>query len=441
MSALTVERVLAWRPEALSSAAGELEPTADGLDQSQHRVRAAGDALGGEWTGPAAAAAQQRISADTRDAAQLAAAVRSAQSALRSGAGALGGARSDLLGVVHDARGRGFSVANDGSVTPPATPPVMYGTQPGAAQAAQAAYDDALTRAQAEAQRLADAVGTALAAAGRADSATATSLQAVQIPQGLRERVDSFVGRLRDSHDMYAALGKAGGLAVGGKALKDAWKLFSKGKAFGQYLSNSLRAAVAAGPAARFLTGSGEVADAAAFLRFQALMGKADTALGVFRIGRAPTWLVGARTVAGKAFLPLTVVSGLGDVVTGGGYTGACGWATRGFGLAGAGGAVAVLAMANPVGIAVGGAAVLAYGAWSLGNFVYDHRQEIGRFASSAASWTGDRLGDAGAAVSQASDWAGSRIADAGRGLGQAASKVSGVLSAGLNAIPLPHLF
>jgi len=331
VSALTVERVLARRPEALASAAGELEPTADGLDQSQHRVRAAGDALGGEWTGPAAA--QQRISADTRDAAQLAAAVRSAQSALRSGAGALGGARSDLLGVVHDARGRGFSVANDGSVTPPATPPVMYGTQPGAAQAAQAAYDDALTRAQAEAQRLADAVGTALAAAGRADSATATSLQAVQIPQGLRERVDSFVGRLRDSHDVYAALGKAGGLAVGGKALKDAWKLFSKGKAFGQFLSNSLRAAVAAGPAARFLTGSGEVADAAAFLRFQALMGKADTALGVFRIGRAPTWLVGARTVAGKAFLPLTVVSGLGDVVTGGGYTGARGWATRGFGL------------------------------------------------------------------------------------------------------------
>jgi len=321
----------------------------------------------------------------------------------------------------------------------------MYGTQPGAAQAAQAAYDDAVTWAQAEAQRLADAVGTALAAAGRADSATATSLQAVQIPQGLRERVDSFVGRLRDSHDMYAALGKAGGLAVGGKALKDAWKLFSKGKAFGQYLSNSLRAAVAAGPAARFLTGSGEVADAAAFLRFQALMGKADTALGVFRIGRAPTWLVGARTVAGKAFLPLTVVSGLGDVVTGGGYTGARGWATRGFGLAGAGGAVAVLAMAmamaNSVGIAVGGAAVLAYGAWSLGNFVYNHRQEIGRFASSAASWTGDRLGDAGAAVSQASDWAGSRIADAGRGLGEAASKVSSVLSAGLNAIPHPHLF
>jgi len=82
VSALTVERVLARRPEALASAAGELEPTADGLDQSQHRVRAAGDALGGEWTGTAAAAAQQRISADTRDAAQLAAAVRTAQSDL-----------------------------------------------------------------------------------------------------------------------------------------------------------------------------------------------------------------------------------------------------------------------------------------------------------------------------------------------------------------------
>jgi hypothetical protein len=82
VSALTVERVLARRPEALASAAGELEPTADGLDQSQHRVRAAGDALGGEWAGPAAAAAQQRISADTRDAAQLAAAVRTAQSDL-----------------------------------------------------------------------------------------------------------------------------------------------------------------------------------------------------------------------------------------------------------------------------------------------------------------------------------------------------------------------
>jgi hypothetical protein len=95
----------------------------------------------------------------------------------------------------------------------------------------------------------------------------------------------------------------------------------------------------------------------------------------------------GARTAAGKAFLPLTVVSGAADVVTGGGYEGWRDPATRVAGAAGAAGAGALLISASPflftlgpVGVAVAGAAVLAYGAWSIGNFVYDNRKAIAAF-------------------------------------------------------------
>jgi len=95
----------------------------------------------------------------------------------------------------------------------------------------------------------------------------------------------------------------------------------------------------------------------------------------------------GARTVAGKAFLPLTLVSGLADIRTGGGYEGWRDPATRVAGATGVAGATALLISASPflftlgpVGFAVAGAAVLAYGAWSIGNFVYDHRKAIAAF-------------------------------------------------------------
>jgi len=95
----------------------------------------------------------------------------------------------------------------------------------------------------------------------------------------------------------------------------------------------------------------------------------------------------GARTVAGKAFLPLTVVSGLVDIRTGGGHEGWRDPATRVAGAVGVAGAGALLVSASPllftlgpVGVAVAAAAVLAYGAWSIGSFVYDNRKAIAAF-------------------------------------------------------------
>lgn len=98
-----------------------------------------------------------------------------------------------------------------------------------------------------------------------------------------------------------------------------------------------------------------------------------------------------ALTAAGRAFLPLTAMSGIGDVISGGGYDGWRDPVTRVAGAAGAGGAVLLmvsttpyLVTLGPVGAAIAGAAVLAYGAWIIGSFVYDHRQAIGEFLGRA---------------------------------------------------------
>ncbi|HEY0187259.1 MAG TPA: hypothetical protein VGC67_07205 [Cellulomonas sp.] len=142
--------------------------------------------------------------------------------------------------------------------------------------------------------------------------------------------------------------------------------------------------------------------------------------------------VIGSRAagLVGKAFLPVTIASGGIDAWTGGGYDGARGWTTRGLGLAGAVGAGYILAaplglfMATPVGLAVAGAAVLAYGAWSLGNLVWDHREAIGAFLSAAGTAVQDGWSAAGGALSGAADWADDavhavtdRVADVGRGL------------------------
>ncbi len=134
---------------------------------------------------------------------------------------------------------------------------------------------------------------------------------------------------------------------------------------------------------------SAPITDYQTFLRN---MGASDDALKAFMNGKADgglaRFLIGSRAarIAGKAFLPLTVATGAFDAVTGGGYDGARGWATRGFGLAGAAGGGALLASSaglialGPVGVGIAGAAVLGYGAWTLGNYVYDHWDDITAF-------------------------------------------------------------
>ncbi|MGH8777011.1 MAG: hypothetical protein ACRDWI_18305 [Jiangellaceae bacterium] len=99
------------------------------------------------------------------------------------------------------------------------------------------------------------------------------------------------------------------------------------------------------------------------------------------------------RQVAGRVFLPATIVGGVVDAGTGGGYDGGRGVATRALGAAGAAGAVGVLALTNPVGLTVAGGAVLAYGAWSLGNLAWDNRRAIGSFVRRSAGAIRSALG------------------------------------------------
>lgn len=115
------------------------------------------------------------------------------------------------------------------------------------------------------------------------------------------------------------------------------------------------------------------------------------------RLGTVGKFLGVGGKVIGKLALPLTIVSGIQDAFTGGGYSGWRGWTDRGMGILGAVGAGVLIAgefalIANPVGLGIAGAAVLAYGAWQLGNLIYDNRQAIAHAATAAWKWGGDML-------------------------------------------------
>lgn len=132
----------------------------------------------------------------------------------------------------------------------------------------------------------------------------------------------------------------------------------------------------------------------------------------------------------GKAFLPLTAITGVVDVFTGGGHDGWRGWATRGFGLAGAAGAAtlllggAALVASAPVTATVAAVAVTAYGLWSAGSYVYDNWGTIRDTATRAVTQVGETAGRAWEGISKGYDsaigWArgllggGPRLAGAG---------------------------
>ena len=140
--------------------------------------------------------------------------------------------------------------------------------------------------------------------------------------------------------------------------------------------------------------------------------------------------LPGLGKLLGKAFLPLTAITGVVDVFTGGGYEGWRGWATRGFGLAGAAGAAtlllggAALVASAPVTATVAAVAVTAYGLWSAGNYVVDNWGTIRDTATRAVTQVGQTAGRAWDGISSgyesAIGWArgllggGHRLAGAG---------------------------
>lgn len=130
--------------------------------------------------------------------------------------------------------------------------------------------------------------------------------------------------------------------------------------------------------------------------------------------------------VVGRGSFVLGGVMGAVDTVTGGGYDGARGWATRGFGLAGMTGSLALVASLatgiaftlTPVGAAIAMGAVLAYTAWSIGNLVWDHRETIGGWFTAAGRGIRGAADRAREGVAAAGSWLGDRVRQAvSRGL------------------------
>ena len=423
MTALTIAQVRTWRPADLDTAAAAVGEASTQVDEQARALSRTLEQALTEAQGYWAMAASERAAEEARTGARLADALDHARVALRTGATDIGHARTRLLDTIAGAESEGYTVGDDGSVTAPTLPPVM--TSPEGAAAAAAERNAEQDRLNDRAGALAADIGAALAGVDSADAATAGSLGGIDIPQTLESAVEAYIERAITSRDLLGALGTAGGAVTLGLVLKKSVGLFGRSRSFLDFLRAS----------------SAPITDYQTFLRN---MGAGDDALRAFVNGAADggfaRFLIGSRAaqVAGKAFLPLTVVTGAMDAVTGGGYDGARGWATRGFGLAGAAGGGALLASSaglialGPVGVGIAGAAVLGYGAWTLGNYVYDHWDDITEFGGAALEWTGDRLGDAYDAASAATDWAGDRLEDAGDTLEDVGSSALDTVSFGL---------
>ena len=420
MTALSIEQVRAWHPGALDTAATGLKKAHRVVEAESKSLKATMDQASSGWTGPAADAAGERAADSARTGYRLADALETARSALATGASEIGRSRTHLLQVISDARANGFTVGSDGSVTARTLPPVM--TTPDDASGALAARNKRQEKLNKEADHIAADITRALQQVSDADGRAATKLTGIEIPQILESAVDAYLERAWASKDLISALGAtaAGGLALA-QTLKNSFKVFGKSKALLSFLKSS----------------SAPISDYGTFLRN---MGAADDAIAEFMKGKAnggfARFLVGSKAARflGKAFLPLTVLTGAMDAFTGGGYEGSRGWATRGFGAAGAVGAGTLLASSaglialGPVGLGIAGGAVLAYGAWSAGNYIWDHRQQIADFTKGAATWVGDTATDAyqatTGAVSDAKDWAGDQLsgaADTAKDMGKSA--------------------
>jgi uncharacterized protein YukE len=409
VTALSIEQVRAWHPETLGAAAGSVHEAGAAVESEADAVKAEIDTASASWHGSAADAAVERALGEARSGYALADALESARTALDTGASEIGAARTHLLDVISAAEAQGFTVASDGAVTAPTLPPVMSSPEQAAAASADRNRRQGLLNDQATS--IAGDIARALQGVVEADARTADNLTGIPVPQSLESAVDAYLDRAWASKDLIGALGAsaAGGIALV-QALKNSFKVFGKSKALLSFFKNA----------------SAPITDYETFLRD---MGAADDAIAEFMKGKAnggfARFLVGSKAskLLGKAFLPLTVVTGAVDAITGGGYDGARGWATRGFGAAGAIGAGALLASSaglialGPVGLGIAGAAVLAYGAWSAGNFLWDHRQQIADFTGKAASWVGDTASSAyhatTDALSNATDWAGDQLSGA----------------------------
>jgi len=383
--------VSGWRPGSLVAAADRLVGAAASVsDDAAACRRHLGDAVddaGGAW----ATTARSRADQEARRGQALADALTGAATALRSGAEALDRARGVLLAAVDHAQAAGFGVSAEGRVVAPAQPPppadlapldqLGWEVAPEQREAARLVED---RRAAHEAE-----IAGALAGAAAADEALADSVAGLEIPETLPSMLAAHQARTQLlGGDPVAALGTAGGAVVVARAANDTRSFVNGGRRLHRYADLARQGA--AGPVLE------------------------DARRGVAHgTSRNPVL-----KVLGRVSMPLTIVSGAEDTLTGGGYDGARGWATRGFGAAGAVGAGVVMAGAvlAPAAVVAGGAAVLAYGAWTTGNYVVDHWDQVEDAWEAADEWVEEQRDEAVEEVGQAVDWAHERLDAAGSG-------------------------
>lgn len=392
MTAVTVSAVTGWRPGELAAVADRLVAAAASVDDDARAVRRhLGDAVddaGGAWATTAASRAAQ----EARRGQALADALTAAASALLSGAEGLGRAREALLVAVGRATAAGYTVGDDGRVAalpaplPPADVPpaerLAWGVAP--EQLEEAARAEAL-RAAHEAE-----VAGALAAVIATDEGVADTVGRLDFPETLPSLAAAYETRTHLlGGDRVAALGTAGGVVVVARVANDARSIVTDGRRLLHY---------------------------ATLARHGSPRPVLEDARRVFAYGTARHPLL---KIAGRASMAGTVVAGVGDAATGGGYDGARGWATRGLGAAGAAGAVAVMggAVLAPALVVAGGTAVLAYGAWTAGNYAVDHWDQVEDAWQVADTWVTEQQARAAEELADAAGWAGDRLAETGAGV------------------------
>ena len=392
MTTPTVSTVTGWRPGELAAVADRLVAAAASLDDDAHDVRRhLGDAVddaGGAWATTAASRADQ----EARRGEALAEALTGAAAVLVTGADRLAGAREALLVAVGRARAAGFTLGDDGRVVAPPAPLPPADVPPAERLGWSLAPEQLDEAARTEALRAGHEVevAAALMAVAATDEAVADSLTGLDFPESLPSLVAAHQARTHLlGGDHVAALGTAGGVVVLARAASDTRSLVIDSRRLQHY---------------------------AELAREGAPRPVLEDARRGFAYGTSRNPLL---RLAGRASMAGTFGAGAADVVTGGGYDGARGWATRGFGAAGAAGAGIVMAGAAlaPAVVVAGGVAVIAYGAWTAGNYAVDHWDQVEDAWDSAREWSVEQRVAAVDELHDAAAWAGDRLADAGSGL------------------------
>jgi uncharacterized protein YukE len=124
MTRPTVSEATAWRPDSLRQAADAWDAAATDTRAEFDIVVQGVQDTHDFWTGDAADAARARAANVSADAERLARALVGAAAAARDGAKAISAAQDDVLGTVAGVRSQAFTVADDGTVTPPTQPPI-----------------------------------------------------------------------------------------------------------------------------------------------------------------------------------------------------------------------------------------------------------------------------------------------------------------------------